>query len=90
MDVRAIGLVVLSLGGGRTRADQSIDYAVGLSSVAGLGEEVGPERPLALVHAWNLTDAEQAAAAYKNAVTLAEDRPAPAPIIHGRLSGETG
>ena len=90
VDVRAVGLVVLSLGGGRTRADQPIDYAVGLSSVAGIGEEVGPGRSLALVHARNETDGAQAAAAYKNAVTLTEERPSKPSVIHERLSGETG
>src|SRR5262249_20757666 len=35
MDVRVVGLVVLSLGGGRRRADDQIDPAVGLTEIAG-------------------------------------------------------
>ena len=51
IDVRAIGLAVVELGGGRARAADAIDPAVGLTKLAALGEEVGPERPLAIVHA---------------------------------------
>jgi thymidine phosphorylase len=42
MDVRAIGLAVLALGGGRRRVEDKIDPRVGLTDMAGIGEEVGP------------------------------------------------
>ena len=51
VDARAVGLVVTGLGGNRRREDDTIDYAVGLSHVAPIGAEVGPDRPLAIVHA---------------------------------------
>ncbi len=51
IDVRAIGLAVVELGGGRARAADAIDPSVGLTRLAALGEEVGAERPLAIVHA---------------------------------------
>ena len=52
MDVRAVGLAVVALGGGRLRETDPVDHAVGLTEVAAPGERVGPgERPLALVHA---------------------------------------
>ena len=53
IDTRALGLSVVALGGGRTRADQPIDSAVGLTEITGVGDSVGPQRPLALVHAQN-------------------------------------
>ena len=37
IDNRAIGLAVVALGGGRTRADQKIDPAVGFSDLAPIG-----------------------------------------------------
>ena len=86
IDVRAVGLVVLSLGGGRTRADQAIDYAVGLSKMAAIGAEVGPGRPLALIHARNRTDAEQALAALQSAVKLTDERPESTSTVLERLS----
>ena len=72
IDVRAVGLALVALGGGRTRADQAVDPAVGFTEVAGLGEAVGPERPLALVHAADAAAAERACAALRQAVRLAE------------------
>lgn len=51
IDTRGVGLAVVALGGGRTRPQDAIDHAVGLTQLAGIGEAVGPERPLAIVHA---------------------------------------
>lgn len=85
-DTRALGLAVIALGGGRVRADQAIDHAVGLSEVAGIGERVGPGRPLALVHARNRAAAETAAEALRQAVVIEADAPAPPPLIHERIS----
>ena len=58
IDVRAVGLAVVELGGGRTREDQPVDHAVGLTEVAGLGEDAGT---LAVVHARDEASAERAA-----------------------------
>jgi thymidine phosphorylase len=44
MDTRAIGLAVIGLGGGRTRADQEIDPRVGFSAFAGVGAAVDVSR----------------------------------------------
>ena len=43
IDTRALGLAVVALGGGRTRAEDPIDHSVGLTELAGLGDEVGPD-----------------------------------------------
>ena len=51
IDTRAVGMVVVALGGGRTRPQDPVDHAVGLTRLAGVGDEVGPDRPLAIVHA---------------------------------------
>ncbi|MCE9622391.1 MAG: thymidine phosphorylase [Actinomycetia bacterium] len=60
IDTRAVGMVVVALGGGRTRPQDSVDHAVGLTALAGLGDVVGADRPLAIVHAQ--TDAQVATA----------------------------
>ncbi|HSV94260.1 MAG TPA: thymidine phosphorylase, partial [Desulfobacterales bacterium] len=85
-DVRAIGLAIVGLGGGRTRADQAIDHAVGFSRFAALGAEVGPERPLCLVHARSEAQARAAAAEVLAAVSIADEPPKPAPVILERLA----
>ena len=51
IDTRALGLAVVALGGGRVRPQDGIDHAVGLTEMAGIGDAVGPDRPLAIVHA---------------------------------------
>jgi len=61
IDTRAVGMVVVALGGGRTRPQDPVDHAVGLTSLAGIGDVVGPDRPLAIVHA--RTDEQVAQAA---------------------------
>jgi thymidine phosphorylase len=85
IDVRALGLAIVALGGGRARPDDAIDPAVGLTDVAGLGETVGRERPLCLIHARNAEDAARAAAAIGTAVTIADTAPTAAAVIAERL-----
>ncbi len=60
IDTRAIGMVVVALGGGRTRPHDPIDHAVGLTELAGLGDTVGADRPLAIVHARTQAQVDQA------------------------------
>jgi thymidine phosphorylase len=83
INVRAVGIAIIGLGGGRARETEAVDHAVGFTEVAGVGERVGPgERPLAIVHARTPQEAEQAAAELRAAFTLGETAPAPAePVI---------
>jgi thymidine phosphorylase len=77
VDVRAVGLAVVALGGGRARETDPVDHSVGLTDVAGPGERVGPgERPLALVHAADEAAAERAAETLREAYALGDDAPA--------------
>jgi thymidine phosphorylase len=83
VDVRAVGLAVVALGGGRTREDQPVDHAVGLTDVAATGERVGPgARPLATVHAADEDSAERAAEALRAAYALGDSAlHSPGPIL---------
>ncbi|MCA9649078.1 MAG: thymidine phosphorylase [Myxococcales bacterium] len=85
MDVRAVGMAIVAMGGGRRRADDEIDPAVGLSEVRGLGTEVGPGAPLAVVHARDEAQAQACAHALQAAITLGDAPPEPAPVILGRV-----
>jgi pyrimidine-nucleoside phosphorylase len=51
MDAQTIGRASLLLGGGRQRADDAIDFAVGLSGIKKVGERVEAGEPLLLIHA---------------------------------------
>jgi len=83
VDVRAVGLAIIGLGGGRARETDAIDHAVGLTEVAAPGERVGSgERPLALVHAADQDAAHRAAAALRQACTIGDAAPEiPAPVL---------
>jgi thymidine phosphorylase len=81
VDVRAVGLAVVGLGGGRMRETDEIDHAVGLTDVAAIGEQVGPGgKPLALVHSRTEEDARRAATALREAYTLGAS-PTPEPLV---------
>jgi thymidine phosphorylase len=82
VDARAVGNVLVELGGGRKIAGQKLDLAVGLTEVAGIGTRVGPQRPLALVHARTAEQVRQAAQGLRAAITLSEQPVSPPPIIH--------
>lgn len=88
MDTRAIGLAVMALGGGRRRADDSIDYAVGISAMQPIGAEVGRGSAICVVEARNDDDARAAAAQVLAAVNLASAKPEPTPVIHRRIGVE--
>jgi thymidine phosphorylase len=85
IDTRAVGLAIVALGGGRTRADQAIDHRVGLTEIAGLGEPVDRDHPLCLCHAGDDTAAARAAAALQQAFTIADVPPPATPIVAARL-----
>ena len=73
IDVRAVGIAVVNLGGGRARENDVVDHSVGLTEVAALGERVEPGgRPLALVHARDEDSARRAADAVRAAFVLGD------------------
>jgi thymidine phosphorylase len=82
IDTRALGLAVVMLGGGRTVPGATIDPAVGLTELAGIGEEVGRNRPLCRIHARSEEDAEVASLAIQSAYAMREKpRALRAPVI---------
>jgi thymidine phosphorylase len=73
IDVRALGIAVINLGGGRQRETDVVDYSVGLTEVVGIGEQVEPGgRPLAVVHARDEQSASRAGDAIRAAYTLGD------------------
>ncbi len=87
IDTRALGLAVVALGGGRTRAEDAIDHSVGLTQLAGIGDAVGPERPLCLVHARDHDAASAAAGTIRAAYRLGEPPP-DRRFVYERVGGE--
>ena len=53
MDAELIGRASVSLGAGRQKTDDAIDFAVGFSKIKKVGEQVAVDEPLFMVHARN-------------------------------------
>jgi thymidine phosphorylase len=85
IDGRAIGIAVIELGGGRRRAADPIDPRVGFDRLAGIGDEVGPGRPLGRVHAADAAAADTAAARLRAAVTVGEGAGQRGPLVLERI-----
>ncbi len=81
VDVRAVGLAVIDLGGGRRREDDAIDHAVGLTEIAAPGERVGDGHPLAMIHARDEGSARRAADALAHAYRIGDRAGDPEPAV---------
>ncbi|QDY68536.1 thymidine phosphorylase [Qingshengfaniella alkalisoli] len=84
IDGTALGQIVLELGGGRRKPADAINPAVGLTDVASLGQGVGTDVPLAMVHAADEAGFERTVQALKSAFHVAEKGSAPS-LIHDRV-----
>jgi len=84
IDTRAVGNAVVRLGGGRLKGGDPVDPRVGVSGLAAPGDRVGPDTPLAMVHAADDAGADAAIAALQAAYALGE-APVPVPLVHERI-----
>mgnify|MGYP001813709793 CR=1 FL=1 len=87
VDTRAIGNAIIELGGGRREVGQALDLSVGFSEIASVGTTLGPDRPLAIVHAASEEDAVAAERNLFAAVSLGDTAPAERPLIYEILTG---
>jgi thymidine phosphorylase len=87
IDARAVGMAVVALGGGRSRAADPIDHAVGFTRLAGLGAEVSASAPLALVHARDEAQAKMAGAQRAAAYEIGAAPPAIRDPVIERIAG---
>lgn len=88
LDVRAIGMAIVELGGGRRLPGDAIDHAVGLTDMRGLGDTVGADQPIAVLHAGGEDAWNAAADKVKAATAVAEEPPAAAPLIYERYGAD--
>lgn len=82
MDTRAMGMAVVDLGGGRTRASDSLDYSVGLSDIAQLGQKLDSHTPLCMLHANTEDDFNRVKANLLACIKTSEKEPAPVPTLY--------
>jgi len=72
-DTRSLGLAVVSLGGGRRKPEDKIDFAVGFTDYAELGAKVEAGQTLAMVHARTEAQVAQAIAEVQAAYTIGDE-----------------
>jgi thymidine phosphorylase len=85
IDGEALGLAVVRLGGGRQREGDRINPSVGLSDLAGIGEDIGPGDPLCMVHAATEVQAEEAIRAIQAAYVLTDTVPTDPLLVLKRI-----
>jgi thymidine phosphorylase len=87
MDMRAVGSIVVALGGGRKRSEDGIDPRVGLSAIRRVGEAVGADSPVAVVHAANEADWQAAAFALRSAISVGAEPVGNRPVVDRKIEG---
>jgi len=86
IDTRSAGLAVVVLGGGRTRPQDTVDHAVGLTGLVGLGDTVGTDGALCTVHARTEATARAAADMVRAAYTIGRAAPVVASPVRERIA----
>ncbi len=83
IDALAIGRAAVTMGAGRTRADDAVDPAVGIEVLAKPGAKVEQGQPLAKLYARRKS--EDAEARVKSAFTIGQARPSVRPLVIERV-----
>jgi thymidine phosphorylase len=81
-----LGLAVVALGGGRQREGDKINPSVGLSEMAGIGDEVAFGEPLCMVHAATQEKAAEAIRAVQLAYTFGSAETAAPALVLKRIT----
>jgi len=84
METRAIGLSIVTLGGGRKRAEDNIDHRVGLSDFCLVGDRVKLGDPLVTIHAADDAAWETAADMLSEAIVIGRRKDA-LPAVYEKL-----
>ena len=85
IDALEIGLSGVALGAGRTRADQKVDPAVGISVLAKPGDKIAAGQELAQVHVHKKGDADAVAARIAAAFKIQNDAPKTRALLIDRV-----
>lgn len=87
IDALALGLLGVTLGAGRLRADQAVDPAVGIELATRWGERVQRGQPLAFLHVRDEGGVPAWVAAAKSAFSVGKTRPPRRRLVLTRLGG---
>jgi thymidine phosphorylase len=82
IDTLAIGNALSEIGGGRVKAEDKVDHAVGFESVARLGDRLSAGDVVGFVYARNSDQARLASANISAAYKTADVEAPPPPLVH--------
>jgi thymidine phosphorylase len=88
IDTKNVGSTVVFLGGGRRRAEDTIDPSVGIADIAEIGQQVDSGAPLAVIHAASESSWEHAAKRLKSSFQIGPRHVDSLPVIYARVEGE--
>ena len=86
MDAEACGMASLSLGAGRVRKEDSIDYSAGILLHKKTGDKVAAGEPVATLHTSSDGKLREAEAILSSAITIEDSAPAAAKTIYAIVS----
>ncbi len=86
IDTLAIGIAVCEIGGGRTKADDNVDHAVGYESLSRIGEAISKGTPLGVLYCRDRESAHFAASRLENAYTIGNVPPDGTSIVKEIIS----
>jgi thymidine phosphorylase len=81
IDCRGIGLSIIDLGGGRTKATDTINHDVGYSQVVNTGDFVDRQQPLAMIHANDQESMNQAKKRFRRCFEISDNKPKPVSVL---------
>jgi thymidine phosphorylase len=87
IDTRAIGIAVVTLGGGRIRPQDAIDHAVGITALQPIGAKMEKGEPIALIHARSEDHAVVASRAVEAAYGFSTRKPRTINPVLRRIGG---
>lgn len=85
MDGRALGDLVVRMGGGRLVGSDKINPAVGFSNIVPIGRLVEEQTPLMMLHCADETQAEALSNAVRSAITIGEVDPQPTDLVFEKV-----
>ena len=85
-DVRALGMAVVSLGGGRTAPDAAIDGRVGLTEIPLVGQSFAPQDDFMVIHASSEEQWQMAADRVRRSLNWDEEGWQTPPVVHAHLT----
>lgn len=85
IDAFEVGLSAVAMGAGRTRAEDPVDHAVGITLCKKPGDAVAPGETMARLHVRNASSARDVAARVGRAFRIGQQAPAALPIVVDRI-----